>query len=102
MASIPPATGKVKILSHWDGVSMTVEITPENGTAQVYDVFQGEHGFDLYTIKADERIVKYSLDCRGKHWSCTCPDATHRPERLHCCKHVRAVKAAIKVVPADW
>lgn len=102
---LPPATGRVKILKPLTGDHMSLRITPEGGESQVYEVFATLPGvWSLYTVKPGEsEPTKYTIDRVGSSWTCSCPDATHRPERRHDCKHIRAVRAALRAqVPSDW
>lgn len=68
--------------------------------SRVYRVEEVEQGY-LLAWSDESGSAEYLIDVK-RHpgaWYCNCPDAENRPERCGCCKHVRALKAALKNLP---
>ncbi len=96
MTKLPPATGICRWLSDALNGCRRLEI---NG--QAYEIEQLTGGLNLHRVNDRGEITRYhvntSLPCGV--WTCSCPDATNRPERRCQCKHVRALRAALQALP---
>ena len=96
---VPPATG----VARWVGTDPVTDnpllrITTDR-VSQDYELETVPGGFRLWRLDpATFTLVCYSLKT-GREWTCDCPDSTQRPERKHCCKHVRATRAALDALP---
>jgi hypothetical protein len=90
-----PATGLCRWLSkpnaeHAGGVLAI------NGTAyEVLPLYDGEALVGYRLLKVDS-LAMYDVDTTREPWRCDCPDATFHPERPGGCKHVQALKAALR------
>jgi len=90
-----PATGVYQWLqkpnAHHEGGVLAI-----NGTAyEVLPLFDGEALVGYRLLKPDATM--YDLETAGpRGWSCDCADATFHPERQGGCKHVKALKAALR------
>lgn len=96
MRTLPPATGTCRWLSDAVNGNRRLEI---NGKA--YEVERTKTGYILHRVDDRGNFIRYVIDCtwgRGV-WTCSCPDAQNRRERLTCCKHVRALQAALRALP---
>jgi hypothetical protein len=66
-----------------------------NGRNYTLTVLNGESGVVGYRmVKADG--TAYDIGTTEERWTCDCPDATFHPERPGGCKHVAALRAALK------
>jgi hypothetical protein len=99
---LPPATGTVRWLAPIDGVErLRITCGPVSRDYAVEEVPGGYRlaTLDMGTSPPTPRSYRIDLT-RGWHAAtCTCPDATSRPERRHRCKHVLALKAALAAEP---
>ena len=67
-----------------------------NGTNYTVTVLNGQTGVLGYRlVKTDGATC--DVCTTEEHWTCDCPDATFHPERPGGCKHVAALRAALKV-----
>lgn len=104
---LPPATGTVRLLGYAADGNRQIRITVQTKAGPVcgdYEVEVLESGYNLYYWDDDGMPAYYTISIEatpdGKAvWSCTCPDATNRPERRYCCKHTRAVRALLAAEP---
>lgn len=101
-----PATGSARWLRNdLESGNRVLQISVEVGRSvvrQAYEVIPVDGGFDLHTLDPKTfSPVCYHVDTTfgGDVWACNCPDATHRPQRQNCCKHVQALKKALEVRP---
>jgi hypothetical protein len=69
-----------------------------NGTRyEVLPLYDGESRVGYRLLKADGAM--YDVDTAAPHgWVCDCPDAIFHPERPGGCKHVAALKAALRAL----
>lgn len=68
---------------------------------KTYEVHRTDTGYAMYTVRFGE-VVRYEVVTTwGSGWTCDCPDATNRAERADCCKHIRALKAALATKNED-
>jgi hypothetical protein len=90
-----PAAGLCRWLSkpnaHHEGGVLQI-----NGTAyEVLPLYDGEALVGYRLLKADATM--YDVGTTAPHgWTCDCPDATFHPERPGGCKHIQALKAALR------
>jgi hypothetical protein len=91
-----PATGLCRWLSkpnakHEGGVLQI------NGTVyEVLPLYDGEALVGYRLLKSGTTTM-YDVGTTAPHgWTCDCPDATFHPERPGGCKHVQALKAALR------
>ena len=67
-----------------------------NGTNYTLTTLRDQTGIVGYRlVKADG--TAYDVCTSEERWSCDCPDATFHSERPGGCKHVAALRAALKV-----
>src|SRR5262249_15905058 len=65
---------------------------------EVLSLFDGEAHVGFRLLKAGTGTM-YDVCMTGPHGrTCDCPDATYNPERPGGCKHVQAVRAALRVL----
>lgn len=99
---IAPATGRCKWLQERCPVSglPVLEIFCD-GVAKQYAVEQLVGGWSLHQFLPNAEVLSYFVDTLAEEqgWTCTCPDASYRPERRHNCKHSRALRAALAQRP---
>ena len=50
-----------------------------------------------YRLEKGDRTT-YDVNTEAETWTCDCPDATFNPDRPGGCKHVAALRAALKAV----
>lgn len=69
---------------------------PKSGLLEIngrlYGVIVIDGGFEI--VKPDRTV--YHID--REFWVCDCPDATYRSERPGGCKHVAALRAALRSI----
>jgi hypothetical protein len=66
-----------------------------NRTDYTVTVLRGPDSVLGYRLaKADGTV--YDVCVTEERWTCDCPDATYKPERPGGCKHVAALRAALK------
>lgn len=100
-----PATGICRWLEPASDGTARLLIQPEGGESRIYHVREEDDGWHLRRFVTDEqtgevKLIDYAVT--GDYWSawrCNCPDATHHRSRRFACKHVRALKAALKALP---
>jgi hypothetical protein len=61
---------------------------------EVLPLYDGEQRVGYRMLKADGTM--YDVETACEPWRCDCPDATYHPERPGGCKHVLALRAALK------
>jgi hypothetical protein len=66
-----------------------------NGTNYTVTVLRGQNGIVGYRMAKVDGTV-YDIGTTEERWTCDCPDATFHPERPGGCKHVVALRAALK------
>ena len=67
-----------------------------NGANYTLTVLRGPNGIDGYRmVKADG--TAYDIGTSEERWTCDCPDATFKPDRPGGCKHIAALRVALKV-----
>jgi hypothetical protein len=66
-----------------------------NGQSYTVTVLRGQNGIVGYRLGKEDGTT-YDLSTTEAHWTCDCPDATFHPERPGGCKHVVALRAALK------
>ena len=67
-----------------------------NGTNYTLTTLRDQTGIVGYhLVKSDG--TTYDVCTSEEDWTCDCPDATFHPERPGGCKHVAALRAALKV-----
>jgi hypothetical protein len=59
-----------------------------------YVVLRLSSGVGFRLEKTDR--MTYDVNTEKESWTCDCPDATFHPERPGGCKHVAALRAALK------
>jgi hypothetical protein len=98
---LPPATGLVRWLPREVNGNMRIEITPAGGEPQTYEIEELKDGYNLHSFNRDTyEFVRYRIRFANHGmWTCSCPDAQNRPERLTTCKHTRGLKAGLKALP---
>lgn len=95
--TLPPATGTARWLPDAPNGNWQLSI---NGVT--YEVEPLADRYRLYRLDDEAGVVVYDVTFDAQVaglWSCSCPDAANRPERRHCCKHVMALKAALRRRP---
>jgi hypothetical protein len=95
--TLPPATGTCRWLDDAPNGNRQLAI---NGVT--YEVETLEFGWALYRLDSDAVVVRYEVKpepYRPGVWTCTCPVSRNRPERYGCCKHVKALRAALAALP---
>jgi len=104
---LPPATGTCRWMSYIDPSSgnrwLHIAATTPSGrlVKEDYEVELLKGAIRLHKLDEDFNVVTYTVSTTwgNDNWTCDCPDATNRPERLHNCKHVRALKSAMSQMP---
>ena len=73
-------------------------IQPRGGEGHDYELVEVQGGYDLVRWdERTERMIRYQVRIvTSRYWSCTCPDHKNRHRR---CKHIGAVRAALKAQP---
>ena len=66
-----------------------------NGHDYIVTVLRGPSGVVGYRMAKPDGTA-YDVCTTEEHWSCDCPDATFHPERPGGCKHIAALRAALK------
>jgi hypothetical protein len=89
-AKVRPVHGVAKWLSPMGFLG--IGILAINGVPYVILRLSSGTGFRLE--KGDR--TTYDVNTEGESWTCDCPDATFHPERPGGCKHVAALRAALK------
>ena len=100
---LPPATGWCRWLDSEANGNPRLRITTVLEGCQDYEVEFRRGDWRLYRLDPVVGVVRYivtPMPWTGRNgvaaWSCDCPDAIARPERRLACKHVRALRAALK------
>lgn len=112
---LPPAHGKCRwLIPLRDGEGrIRITVYLQNGEELIEEYAVGAEydregrgtivAFNLCRMLLDDLTGKITFTHYTVHtvgaWHCDCPDATHRPERRHNCKHTRALRAALAKLP---
>jgi hypothetical protein len=90
---VKPASGKCRwVLPIGEADTGVLAI---NGTNYTVTVLRGPNRVDGYRMVKTVGTV-YDIGATEERWTCDCPDATFHPERPGGCKHVAALRAALK------
>jgi hypothetical protein len=92
-AKVKPASGTCRwVLPIGEVGTGVLAIDGTNYTLTTLRDQTGVVGYHM--MKADG--TAYDVCTSEEHWTCDCPDATFHPERPGGCKHVAALRAALK------
>jgi hypothetical protein len=90
-----PATGACRWINkpnaHHEGGVLAINGRPY----EILPLYEGEALVGYRLLKAGATTM-YDVDTTQAPWRCDCPDATFHPERPGGCKHVQALKAALR------
>ena len=93
-AKVKPASGTCRwVLPIGEVGTGVLAINATNYTLTALRDRAGIVGYHM--VKADG--TAYDVCTAEERWSCDCPDATFHPERPGGCKHIAALRAALKV-----
>ena len=100
MRTTAPATGTCRWLSDAPNGNRRLLINDKE-----YEVQVVKTGYVLHRVDDRGNFTRYVIDTRPPAdsslprgaWTCSCPDAQYR--RTTCCKHVRALQAALRALP---